>query len=571
MAVSSGARGLEAVVVLSGEADRQRGRPLRGARPRRARRPGAPGGAQRHRGRLRRVLTRDRFPRQSSDPSVRVVSKQCCRHDVSCPCERSGGVGHARPCRAPVAGVVRRDPGRCPGAAGQAHLEPVPGPARVQAPGLDVSGLAGVIALDVAADGSATADVQGMCTYEDLVDVTLPRGLIPLVVPQLRSITLGGAVTGLGIESTSFRNGLPHESVLEMDVLTGDGRGGHAPRPGERPLRRVPQLLRLARLRHPAADRARAGPGLRRPAAPALRRPRRARQDRRGDRRAGRARRRPGRRRSTAWCSSRRRPTSRWRPGGTTGPSRSTRGRDDQRLHRDAAYFRSLQERETDTLTTYDYLWRWDTDWFWCSGAFGAAEPAGPPAVAAPLAAQRRLPPAGRPREPLRRRWPASTGARQAGARAGDPGHRGPGRAHGASSCAGSTSDVGMRPVWLCPLRASARPGRRTRSSRARPTSTSASGARSPIEPGAADGDKNRAVEAEVTALGGHKSLYSDAYYDRETFDRLYGVANQRRVEAADRPGQQAHGPLREGGEPSMTSTLNRADTQITIGEAMPG
>ena len=67
------------------------------------------------------------------------------------------------------------------------------------------------------------AEVQGMCTYEHLVDATLPHGLIPLVVPQLRTITLGGAVTGLGIESTSFRSGFPHESVLEMDVLTGAG------------------------------------------------------------------------------------------------------------------------------------------------------------------------------------------------------------------------------------------------------------------------------------------------------------------------------------------------------------
>ena len=47
---------------------------------------------------------------------------------------------------------------------------------------------------------------------------------MPLVVPQLKTITLGGAVTGLGIESTSFRNGLPHESVTEMQILTGDGR-----------------------------------------------------------------------------------------------------------------------------------------------------------------------------------------------------------------------------------------------------------------------------------------------------------------------------------------------------------
>ena len=92
--------------------------------------------------------------------------------------------------------------------------------AKTSAPGLDVSGLAGVIAVDAPA---RTADVAGMCTYEDLVDATLPYGLAPLVVPQLKTITLGGAVTGLGIESTSFRNGLPHESVLEIDVLTGSG------------------------------------------------------------------------------------------------------------------------------------------------------------------------------------------------------------------------------------------------------------------------------------------------------------------------------------------------------------
>ncbi len=33
-----------------------------------------------------------------------------------------------------------------------------------------------------------------------------------------------------------------------------------------------------------------------------------------------------------------------------------------------------------------------------------------------------------------------------------------------------------------------------------------------------------------VTELGGHKSLYSDAYYDRETFDRLYNGANHAAV-----------------------------------------
>ena len=53
---------------------------------------------------------------------------------------------------------------------------------RVQAEArLDASGLTGVVALD---RDARTADVQGMCTYEDLVDVTLAHGLMPLVVPQ---------------------------------------------------------------------------------------------------------------------------------------------------------------------------------------------------------------------------------------------------------------------------------------------------------------------------------------------------------------------------------------------------
>ena len=62
---------------------------------------------------------------------------------------------------------------------------------------------------------------------------------MPLVVPQLKTITLGGAVTGLGIESTSFRHGLPHESVREMDVLLRRRRGRHRD-PGRRARRPVP-------------------------------------------------------------------------------------------------------------------------------------------------------------------------------------------------------------------------------------------------------------------------------------------------------------------------------------------
>ena len=61
-------------------------------------------------------------------------------------------------------------------------------------------------------------DVEAMTPYDALVDSTLRHGVMPAVVPQLRSITLGGAVAGVGIEATSFRCGLVHETVLELDV-----------------------------------------------------------------------------------------------------------------------------------------------------------------------------------------------------------------------------------------------------------------------------------------------------------------------------------------------------------------
>ena len=40
----------------------------------------------------------------------------------------------------------------------------------------------------------------------------------------------------------------------------------------------------------------------------------------------------------------------------------------------------------------------------------------------------------------------------------------------------------------------------------------------------------NRAIESAVGRLDGHKSLYSDVYYDRATFDDLYGGAELKSV-----------------------------------------
>ncbi|MDT4899189.1 MAG: hypothetical protein QOJ78_119, partial [Pseudonocardiales bacterium] len=230
--------------------------------------------------------------------------------------------------------------------------------------GLDVSELASVI--DIAAD-SRTADVQGMCTYERLVEATLGYDLMPLVVPQLKTITLGGAITGLGIESSSWRNGLPHESVLEMDILTGSGEIvtasadehsdlfhafpnsygslGYAVR-----IRvRLEPVAPFVALRHvPFADL----DALMAAVAAIVT--------------SGSWQGRPvhfldGVMFSLDECYL---TLGQWAAEGTGSDYTGQQ-----------IYYRSIRERAADCLTVHDYLWRWDADWFWCSAAFGAQRP----------------------------------------------------------------------------------------------------------------------------------------------------------------------------------------------------
>ena len=97
-----------------------------------------------------------------------------------------------------------------------------------------------------------------------------------------------------------------------------------------------------------------------------------------------------------------------------------------------------------------------------------------------------------------------------------------------------------------------------------RPTSTSASGPASP-RPRGPEGAANRLIEAQVTALDGHKSLYSDAYYDQTSSGRLYGGDDVRRAQAALRPRVPTARPLLQGGATQVTIVQDqRADsTQV--------
>jgi len=87
--------------------------------------------------------------------------------------------------------------------------------------GIDVRELNHVLDIDLK---TRTAVVEGMTTYETLLRETLKHHLAPAVVPELKSITVGGAFSGVGIESSSFLYGFVHETFLEIEVLLGDGR-----------------------------------------------------------------------------------------------------------------------------------------------------------------------------------------------------------------------------------------------------------------------------------------------------------------------------------------------------------
>ncbi|MDX1562401.1 MAG: FAD-binding oxidoreductase [Gammaproteobacteria bacterium] len=78
-----------------------------------------------------------------------------------------------------------------------------------------------IIALDAAA---ATLEVEGLATFETIVTHCLEHGFLPLVAPELKHITIGGATVGIGIESTCFKHGFVHDSLIEADVLLPGGR-----------------------------------------------------------------------------------------------------------------------------------------------------------------------------------------------------------------------------------------------------------------------------------------------------------------------------------------------------------
>jgi FAD/FMN-containing dehydrogenase len=374
-------------------------------------------------------------------------------------------------------------------------------------PKLYVRSLNQVLAVDTE---NQLVEVEGMTTYESLVDACLKKHCMPLVVPQLKSITIGGAVSGIGIESSSFRHGLPHESVTSMEILLPDGEVVTCT-PGNEysdlffgipnsygtlgyilkltaQTMPVKPYVRLEHVRYTNIDEYFAA--------------------------------------VEEACKS----DVDFVDGSIFNDRELylTLGKFSETAPYTSDYtwlrmfFRSIRERSEDYLSVHDYIWRWDTDWFWCSKNLFVQN------LPMRLILGRRLLSSITYQKVMR--WNNRVGFTAFINKLLDrhpegviqdvdiPIEKAP------EFLRFFLEEIGIRPVWMCPIGGHD------------PT------LRYPLYPLHGDGlfinfgfwdivsnpDKlesgyfNRKVEAKVSELGGIKSLYSDAYYDEDTFWQLY-------------------------------------------------
>ena len=343
-----------------------------------------------------------------------------------------------------------------------------------------------------------TADVEGMITYEALVEETLKYGLLPAVVPQLKTITVGGAVSGLGIESSSFKFGLVHETVEKMEILLGDGRLmtcscrenpdlffgfpnsygtlGYALRLTIRLIPAKPYVhLTHTRFSDPESYFARV----------------RERAESTLDYLDG-----------TIF--------SRGEMYLTEGVFVDQASSVSDYTYMDI-YYKSIQRKTHDWLTAKNYIWRWDTDWFWCSKHFYVQTPG-----------IRRLCKWGLNSATYQRimrlshsLMPDSGGTESVIQDVDIPIHNAP------EFFDFLLSEIGITPVWMCPFK--------TRSSNRHWDL-------SPLQEGLhvnfgfwdvipsahEKGHFNRKIERKTMELGGAKGLYSSAWYDEAEFWSIY-------------------------------------------------
>lgn len=377
-------------------------------------------------------------------------------------------------------------------------------------------------------------EVEGMTPYSILVDACLKEGVMPTVVPQLKSITIGGATTGCGIESSSYKYGLVHEGVREIEVLLADGGIVLATPENEHSdlffgfpnsygtlgyalklkVKTVP-VKPYVHIQHQKFSE-----------------PERFFEA------------------MNEVCDLTGHNDNKYENDFVDGSIFSanemylTTGKfvDEAPYTSDYTYkniyYKSIKEREEDYLTTHDYIWRWDTDWFWCSKNMLAQNP-----LIRRIYGKKRLNSIFYTKI---MRWDSKWGLTAL-----------------INDILGTHSEsviqdvevqisqaveffkfyfenIKFTPVWVCPIR---------------PVSKNAKFDLYQMEPDKLyvnygfwdvirtsepypEGHFNKLIEQRVQELGGNKSLYSDSYYDKATFWQIYDQSTYEALKHKYDPGR---------------------------------
>jgi FAD/FMN-containing dehydrogenase len=175
-------------------------------------------------------------------------------------------------------------------------------------------------------------------------------------------------------------------------------------------------------------------------------------------------------------------------------------------------YYQSIRRKPVDWLTTKGYIWRWDTDWFWCSKHFYVQKPA------VRLFAKWAL--HSRTYQKLMRlsyRLLPDSGSSESVIQDVDIPVE-----NAAKFLRFLLAEVGITPVWMCPFR-SPDSGRRWDLNPLEPEKLYVNfGFWDTVPTTHEDGYYNRKVERRARELCGAKGLYSTAYYDPQTFWSIY-------------------------------------------------
>jgi FAD/FMN-containing dehydrogenase len=185
-------------------------------------------------------------------------------------------------------------------------------------------------------------------------------------------------------------------------------------------------------------------------------------------------------------------------------------------------YYKSIRTRKEDYLSVYDYIWRWDTDWFWCSKAFGAQNP-----LIRMLFGKKRLNSA--------TYWKMRNFAEN---------HQGLLKLASPFSRRESVIQdidipienapqyekfffdaINIRPVWICPFRAYEKIAKFNFYSFDPEKLYINFGFWNSVATTKEKGYYNRLIEAKISELKGKKGLYSDSYYTEKEFWDIYDKA----------------------------------------------